>query len=312
MAMVAAIEIYNKPSFPYRNESFAILAINGWELLLKAKWLAMHKHRKQSLYVYTYRTNSGGEKSKNRFIKKTRSQTPLTLDLGFLIKKLVESKDLNPHASRNIELLMEFRDNATHFYNDNPTFKSRIYEIGAACVKNFAALVHVWFDRKLSEFDLHLMPLSFIDPPSHVSGHLLNAEEKRFLAFLDGFERHQSDPESPFAVTLNVELKFTKSKADGAIPTVITGDPSALPVRLTEESVRERYPWNYAKLTAECNKRYRNFKINGKYHKARKHLLKDKRYGHLRFLDPGNERSTTKAFYDPNILVELDKLYAKQ
>lgn len=39
-AMVAAIEIYNKRGFPHRTESFAILAINDWELLFKAKWLA--------------------------------------------------------------------------------------------------------------------------------------------------------------------------------------------------------------------------------------------------------------------------------
>ena len=38
-AMLSAIEIYNKPDFAYREETFAILAINGWELLLKAKWL---------------------------------------------------------------------------------------------------------------------------------------------------------------------------------------------------------------------------------------------------------------------------------
>ena len=52
LAMVAAIEIYNKPGFPYRNESFTILAINGWELLLKAKWLDLHGNKKRSLYVY--------------------------------------------------------------------------------------------------------------------------------------------------------------------------------------------------------------------------------------------------------------------
>lgn len=38
-AMLAAIEIYNKPSFAYREESFAILAVNAWELLLKARLL---------------------------------------------------------------------------------------------------------------------------------------------------------------------------------------------------------------------------------------------------------------------------------
>jgi Domain of unknown function (DUF3644) len=35
-ADLAAIEIYNKPNFVYREESFSIL-INAWELLLKAK-----------------------------------------------------------------------------------------------------------------------------------------------------------------------------------------------------------------------------------------------------------------------------------
>jgi hypothetical protein len=34
-AMVAAIEIYNKPRFAYRNEVFTILLINAWELALK-------------------------------------------------------------------------------------------------------------------------------------------------------------------------------------------------------------------------------------------------------------------------------------
>ncbi len=36
-ATVSAIEIYNKPDFRYRAETFCILAINGWELLFKAK-----------------------------------------------------------------------------------------------------------------------------------------------------------------------------------------------------------------------------------------------------------------------------------
>ncbi|KXS37104.1 MAG: hypothetical protein AWU58_2136 [Methanohalophilus sp. T328-1] len=35
-AMLACIEIYNKPSFQYRNETFIILLLNSWELLFKA------------------------------------------------------------------------------------------------------------------------------------------------------------------------------------------------------------------------------------------------------------------------------------
>ena len=36
-AAISAIEIYNKPDFKYREESFCILIVNTWELLLKAK-----------------------------------------------------------------------------------------------------------------------------------------------------------------------------------------------------------------------------------------------------------------------------------
>jgi hypothetical protein len=43
-ATVAAIEIYNKPDFQYRNETFAVLAVNGWELLFKAKWPVDHNN----------------------------------------------------------------------------------------------------------------------------------------------------------------------------------------------------------------------------------------------------------------------------
>ncbi len=50
-ATVAAIEIYNKPDFLYREEAFSVLAINGWELLLKAKWLADHNNKINALYV---------------------------------------------------------------------------------------------------------------------------------------------------------------------------------------------------------------------------------------------------------------------
>lgn len=49
-AAVAAIEIYNKPSFSYREEAFSLLMTNAWELLLKAKWLAENGEAIESLY----------------------------------------------------------------------------------------------------------------------------------------------------------------------------------------------------------------------------------------------------------------------
>ena len=44
-SMLSAIEIYNKPDFKYREETFSILAINSWELLLKARILKLSGYR---------------------------------------------------------------------------------------------------------------------------------------------------------------------------------------------------------------------------------------------------------------------------
>ena len=50
-AILAAIEIYNKPTFSYREESFALLMVNAWELLLKAKWVLDHSEDEASLHI---------------------------------------------------------------------------------------------------------------------------------------------------------------------------------------------------------------------------------------------------------------------
>lgn len=311
-AMVAAIEIYNKPGFPYRSESFAILAINGWELLLKAKWLADNRNRPSSLYVSEARDNADGKKSKKRYVKRTVAGNPFTHSLSYLAKKLVEDGHLDSQAWGNIQMLLELRDSAVHFYNQSPAFRVRLQEIGAACAKNFATAVHEWFDRELSEFELHLMPLAFVDLPANMDGFLLNVEERNFLNFLDTMERPESDPDSPYSVTVNIELKFTRSKARDALATRITNDPNAPAVRLTEEQIREKYPWDYATLNLKCAGRYVDFKVNQKYHDIRIPLLVDPRFGAIRLLDPGNPRSQKKPFFNPNILNELDKHYTQR
>lgn len=48
---VSAIEIYNKPDFKYREETFAILMINAWELVLKAKMIKDAHNNLKVIYV---------------------------------------------------------------------------------------------------------------------------------------------------------------------------------------------------------------------------------------------------------------------
>ena len=50
--MLSAIEIYNKPDFLYREETFAILSVNSWELLFKAKLFKQNNYKENSIYAY--------------------------------------------------------------------------------------------------------------------------------------------------------------------------------------------------------------------------------------------------------------------
>lgn len=311
-ATVAAIEIYNKPDFLYREEAFAVLAINSWELLLKAKWLADHNNKISTLYVMEPRTKKDGSKSKKLQIKETRSGNPFTHSLDFLAKKLVESKAFDTNAWANLQALMELRDSSIHFYNRSGAFPVRLQEIGTASLKNFVAATNAWFGRDMSEFNFYLMPLSFVALPQQTEGIVLNHEEKKFLSFVESLEPANDDSASPYSVTVNIDIKFTRSKAKDALGVNLTNNPNAPEVRLTEEQIRERYPWDYDRLTEECRKRYRDFKATQKYHDARQPLLTDKRFGDVRFLDPGNPKSSKKPFFSPNIMQELDKHFAKK
>lgn len=313
-AMIAAIEIYNKPGFHYRAEAFVILAVNAWELLLKARWLTRHHNNISCLYVYQRRTSEVGDSSElsESSIKKTRSGNPLTYDIGYLSRKLVESKELDSSAAQNLEGILEFRDSAVHFYNRDPSFTRKIQELGMACVKNFALTLRDWFNRNLSEFDFFLMPLSFVDLPDSIEGLVLNNEERRFLAFLDSLEREIQGESSPYAVMITIDVSFKKSREQRAVPVRITDDPDAPVVQITEEQVLERYPWNYARLTEECRKRYSNFKVDQRYHNLRKSVGNDRRFCHIRRLDPHNPRSSQKHFFNPNIMTFFDQHYERR
>lgn len=310
-AMAGAVEIYNKPGFSYRNESFAILAINAWELLLKAKWLTIHNSNIRSLYVYERRTNKSGTRSTKEYIKRTRSKAPFTHDLAYLARRLRDRKDLDSSVYDNLEAMLEFRDCAIHFYNESPTFRERLYEIGAACVLNFATISREWFNRDVGEFDIQLMPLSFINLPTDVSAFLFNVEEKQFLTFLDGIYSANYDVESAYSVAVNVDFRLIRSKNAHAIGTRNTTDSSALELRISEENIREKYPWDYSTLTKKCEARYRDFKVNHRYHSIRKSLQADTRFAHTRLLDPSNPNSSKKLFFSPHIIVEFDKQFQK-
>ena len=267
--------------------------------------------KSDAFLFFEYRTDSRGVKSKKQYVKKTRSGNPYTHSVDYLGKKLVEKKHLDLRAWSNIEALIELRDNAVHFYSSSPHFSARLQEVGTATLKNFVAAIQEWFERDLGGHNLFLMPLTFIDVPMDTSGIILNTRERNYVDFLETLEKPNAAPSSPYSVTVNIEFRFTRSKAKSALGVQVTKDPNAPAVRMTEEQIREKYPWDYEKLTHECRNRYVDFKQDKRYHDLRKRLARVEQYARVRELDPGNPKTARKTFFNPNILTEFDKEYQK-
>jgi hypothetical protein len=310
-AMIAAIEIYNKPDFKYREETFSVLSVNSWELLIKAYWLKQNSNKIKSLYVYEKITKKDGTKGKQERIKLTRSGNPFTHSLEYLGSQLLSQGLLNEAAWQNILAVIEIRDNAVHFYNKSYLFSRRLQEVGSASVKNYVSAIKDWFDEDLTDFNFFLMPLSFVAPPSSVDGIVLSKEEANLVKYIDSADS-ANDPKERYSVAVNINVTFSRSKVKDALQVQLSGDPGATPITLTEEQIRQKYRLTYDELVNECKKRYSDFKLDKKFFATKKALEADLRYAKMRFLDPGNPKSSKKWFYSEAILHKLDEGYCKR
>jgi hypothetical protein len=75
-ACVAAVETYNRASSSYREETFAILMVNAWELLLKARILKENGGRRSAIYAYEQKPRKDGKPGKRKTVRRGRSPAP--------------------------------------------------------------------------------------------------------------------------------------------------------------------------------------------------------------------------------------------
>lgn len=99
-AMLAAIEVYNKPQTTYREQVVTVLVVNAWELILKA---ALRKSRK------------------NIFYKKKRGEDYRSLSLEHCIAEMDQYR-LWPETvdgdgvRANLHILTDYRNKIIHLY----------------------------------------------------------------------------------------------------------------------------------------------------------------------------------------------------
>ena len=307
---VAAIEIYNKPNFSYREEAFALLMINAWELLLKGKWVLDHGEKEDSLYKFD-------DRSGKKIPKVNRSGNSLSHSVGYLATKFLEDKNsgVEKGCRDNILALIEIRDNSAHFLNKDLYLGRRVLQIGTASLRNYLLLATEWFQIDLSSYNFFLMPISFyhgFETAEPVSRTHYPVQIQKLLEFLDSLEKDEPESDAKQHVALRLETKLVRGKDAAAVEFRWTDDPKAPALTIREEDVLKNYPMTYRDLVNTMRRRYANFFENRKFHKLRKVLEKEKKYAIVRFLSPGNPKSLKKRFYNPNSLQYFDKCYVRR
>jgi Protein of unknown function (DUF3644) len=308
-AMVAAIEVYNKPDFKYREEAFSILAINAWELLLKAKWIATHENQVTSIYVMDIKARPNGTPYKKEKPKLTAAGNPFTHSIDWLLTKFEERKLLAAPAVTNLKALCEIRDTSIHFYNREAIFATRLQEIGSASVKNFVTAAQAWFNVDFAKYNFFLMPLAFVTGSRFRKGVMLNQEERNLISFISNLEA-ANDPTSEYAVSVSIDLKFSKSKAHDALNIQLSNDPTAPKVQLTEESIHAKYPYTHRTLIARCKVLYPEFSVNKAFQECLNPLKSDLKYSLERRLDPSNPKTQKQRFYSEAVFTVFDLKYS--
>jgi len=229
-ALVAAVEIYNKPAFRYREETFALLAINAWELILKARLLKDSGNDLRAIRVYEPRRTKSGKTSKKLYLKRNRAGTPMTLSLGACVTLLDKNTAtrLSQEIKLNLDALVAIRDGAAHYINASPVLAKQVSEVASATVKNFILLAKDWFGEDLSDSLTLVLPLSFIGGDKEIEAVVVTRGESRLLTYLQALASSGSGAHSPYAVAIRVEVKFERSKLTTASKVQVTNDPDAV------------------------------------------------------------------------------------
>lgn len=306
-SMLSAIEIYNKPNFSYREETFAILAVNAWELILKAHLLKISNYNMRDLYQLEHKTKADGTKSKLKQPKLNRTGNPTTIGIFEVISKLHEKKImLNQNLKDSIESLIELRDNAIHFHNEKQISKE-LQELGFACIKNYMNFIKLnEIDIDLTNYNFYLMPLAYVDSRIEVDS-VITDEVKKYLDFVKN-KVDTADNNDDFTIAISIDVSFNKSNSFDGIN--FKYGSNGVAITINEEDIRNKYPLTHGYVVEKAKKRYSNFRVNNEFHKVMRNIKKNKSLFHERKLDPDNPKSQRKPFYNTNIWQELDKHYS--
>jgi hypothetical protein len=315
-ACVAAVETFNRASAPYREENFAILMINAWELLLKARIIKENGGKISSVYAREHIKLKNGKYGKRTKVRLTRYGSPHTIgvvEARNLVAGYKKDK-LEPIAAANITALLDIRDHATHFIAANAMLQKTLTELSLAAVKNYVLASQKWFNISYADLNLAAIPISFGLDQKHLEAvaKAPAADVTRFLAHIKTEENRLISTVSEYSYSVVVNFDIIRKAVDGSVTVKLAGpgEKAEIVVSIDDDKLPPGFAWSFDQLVKAMRKRYSNFVQNDDFYKAKKKMEADKKLCYVRQLVPGKKKGITTRFYNPNILSAFDKIYA--
>jgi hypothetical protein len=233
---------------------------------------------------------------------------------------LVAQKEFDDRCRKNIDLLIEIRDNAIHYINKGLDFSKKVQEIGTASLRNYITAINEWFGWDLSKYNFYLMPMSFFHPVE-IDSFSVRTQEKEIARMLEYFREvettYPSDENYPYNVTLQIKTKFVKASTDLSVFEVRYTDSEDAPeVKVSEENIfKDKYRLPYSALVNKLKDRYSDFKVNKRFHAIKRGLEDSNKHGDrfckIRYLDAIEKKGTKRTYYSTEIIKEFDKYYTR-
>ncbi|MGY3555135.1 DUF3644 domain-containing protein [Williamsia sp. R60] len=270
-AMLAAVEVYNKPQMTYRDEVTVMLVVNAWELALKATL----RQERQSI-----------------FYPKKPGQRYLSISIDEALRR-VNAQALWPDSvdgtatTVNIKSLTEYRDRAIHLYNARG-LGSVIHPFLQQNVLNYRDFVLARFKKDLADsMTWQLLPLGATAPADAVQ--FMRADKNSTMVtevedFINELRDLMDDAEASgadmarVAVVYDIHLRSEKkmTSADLVVAVSQTADGQ---IAIQKTDPNQTHPYSATELIQRVNDKRKGRAINSYDHQAIcwKESLRDKR-----------------------------------
>ena len=296
-ALLAAIEIYNKPRVEFREQSLALLLTNAWEILLKARVVQQSGGKIEAIYERDSQTG--------QYRKDQASDEPFTIG----VRQALALVSVPNEVRENIKGIIQIRNRSAHLGVLSTEAQARIHSFGTACVHNFVKLSAKWFGIVLEL--PYLLPVGFMGNAT-VAKETFPQRQSDLIRMLDKLALSSGANSSEFNIAIQVEVNLNR-KLTGGANIGMTNDPSAPQVRVKDDELFEYYSASYNDLTTACGKRYWNFIQNKQFNALMRKVKADPSCAYERKLNPYNKGSSTTFIYNLDAtFAKLDSSYIKR